>query len=290
MLLAALRRKMQDVAHPDADDLKKYLRSGQFGGKKHLKIKLQASDEKILESLVDNPAQHDKKSICQANIAFHDAMSEIWGRLERVATKAAQEAVSAAEVFTALAQRVLNHVEIVKITALTEKDAFRLFETLNDRGMPLSAADLIKNKLFSQIALKDGDQLPDLQESWQSVTTTFDLIDSDDRPDMATFLRHYWIGMQKEVRKDDLYDEFAETIKGHKAIDCLKLVDDIADSARVYCHLSHPHVDLPLGVDWFRSCSSTLKRLAVFRARVSPGDIGLREARAGQDSVAPDSL
>ncbi|RTZ48384.1 DUF262 domain-containing protein (plasmid) [Chryseobacterium arthrosphaerae] len=41
----------------------------------------------------------------------------------------------------------LNSATLVKIDVATHSDAFILFETLNNRGVPLSAIDLIKNKL-----------------------------------------------------------------------------------------------------------------------------------------------
>jgi uncharacterized protein with ParB-like and HNH nuclease domain len=42
----------------------------------------------------------------------------------------------------------LNSATLVKIDVATHADAFTLFETLNNRGVPLSAIDLIKNKLL----------------------------------------------------------------------------------------------------------------------------------------------
>ena len=41
----------------------------------------------------------------------------------------------------------LNTATIVKIDVISHADAFTLFETLNNRGVPLSAIDLIKNKI-----------------------------------------------------------------------------------------------------------------------------------------------
>lgn len=45
----------------------------------------------------------------------------------------------------------LNSATLVKIDVATHADAFTLFETLNNRGVPLSAIDLIKNKLLGQL-------------------------------------------------------------------------------------------------------------------------------------------
>lgn len=48
-------------------------------------------------------------------------------------------------------QKKLNSATLVKIDVATHADAFTLFETLNNRGVPLSAIDLIKNKLLGHL-------------------------------------------------------------------------------------------------------------------------------------------
>lgn len=45
-------------------------------------------------------------------------------------------------------QKLLNNISVIHINAFNHFNAFRLFETLNDRGLELSAADLIKNFLL----------------------------------------------------------------------------------------------------------------------------------------------
>ena len=78
-------------------------------------------------------------------------MAQIFKALEqRVDPTRAQ--ITQAEEYKKMLRKLLREVEIVTITAPSEGDAFRLFETLNDRGLALSAADLIKNKLFQQAA------------------------------------------------------------------------------------------------------------------------------------------
>jgi Protein of unknown function DUF262/Protein of unknown function (DUF1524) len=46
---------------------------------------------------------------------------------------------------------LLDRVEMVLITAPSDEDAYAIFETMNDRGKPLSAADMMKGYLLSQI-------------------------------------------------------------------------------------------------------------------------------------------
>lgn len=51
----------------------------------------------------------------------------------------------------ALASAVTHFLQIVVIDLLTEEDAQEIFETLNARGTPLTAADLIKNFVFQRL-------------------------------------------------------------------------------------------------------------------------------------------
>ncbi|HEX8397662.1 MAG TPA: DUF262 domain-containing protein [Pyrinomonadaceae bacterium] len=47
---------------------------------------------------------------------------------------------------------LLNRVFVIEITATTDEDAYAIFETMNDRGKPLSPTDMIKAYLLAQIA------------------------------------------------------------------------------------------------------------------------------------------
>ena len=61
----------------------------------------------------------------------------------------------------------LNSATIVKIDVATHADAFTLFETLNNRGVPLSAIDIIKNKLLGHLEKTDpSTSLDDNFERW----------------------------------------------------------------------------------------------------------------------------
>jgi len=45
----------------------------------------------------------------------------------------------------------INQLNFVHISVNTQADAFTLFETLNNRGVPLSAIDIIKNKMLAEM-------------------------------------------------------------------------------------------------------------------------------------------
>ncbi len=51
----------------------------------------------------------------------------------------------------------ISEVLLVKIEVSSHSDAFMLFESLNNRGVPLSAIDLVKNKMLAALSESDDD-------------------------------------------------------------------------------------------------------------------------------------
>tara|TARA_R110000765_G_scaffold9911_3_gene30873 strand:+ start:68042 stop:69838 length:1797 start_codon:yes stop_codon:yes gene_type:complete len=89
----------------------------------------------------------------------------------------------------------LNSATLVKIDVATHADAFTLFETLNNRGVPLSAIDLIKNKLLGH--LEKVDKTTDLNENferWNAIITNL----SDEYKVQERFLRQFYNAFKNE--------------------------------------------------------------------------------------------
>ena len=71
-----------------------------------------------------------------------------------------------------LKKRIVNKIIVVHINVADQFNAFRLFETLNDRGLALSAVDLIKNHLLMRAASNNaGDDtiVDSIVEEWQEM-------------------------------------------------------------------------------------------------------------------------
>ena len=60
----------------------------------------------------------------------------------------------------------VNAASLVKIEVASHADAFTLFESLNNRGIPLSALDLIKNNLLSTLEKKTPDSIDENFTKW----------------------------------------------------------------------------------------------------------------------------
>lgn len=83
----------------------------------------------------------------------------------------------------------VNSATLVKIDVATHADAFTLFETLNNRGVPLSAIDLIKNKLLGHLEKVDSTTSLDKNfERWNEIITNL----TDEYKIQERFLRQFY--------------------------------------------------------------------------------------------------
>lgn len=88
-----------------------------------------------------------------------------------------------------------NSAVLVSIEVETNKDAYMLFESLNNRGVPLSAIDLIKNLLIS-ISDRDG-KAEECYTIWKKIISYL----SDDYGVQERFFRQFYNAYRDELNK-----------------------------------------------------------------------------------------
>jgi hypothetical protein len=88
---------------------------------------------------------------------------------------------------------------IVLLKVPNDADAYRMFETLNDRGLRTSQVDLIKNHLFS----KAGDRFNEVQKRWSYMRGTLESLEETNIT--VNFLRHALIVQRGYLREADVY-------------------------------------------------------------------------------------
>jgi uncharacterized protein with ParB-like and HNH nuclease domain len=119
----------------------------------------------------------------------------------------------------------LNSATLVKIDVATHADAFTLFETLNNRGVPLSAIDLIKNKLLGHLEkIGSSSTLDENFERWNQIITNL----TDEYKVQERFLRQFYNAYRLE--------ESIEVAKTPKALR--------SNLIRIYEELINRDVDL----------------------------------------------
>jgi len=95
----------------------------------------------------------------------------------------------------------INQLMFVQITVSSQSDAFTLFESLNNRGVPLSAMDIIKNKLLSKMEKDHNIDIDESFERWQGIVQAIPEISDQER-----FLRHFYntFKHRPEIRVDSV--------------------------------------------------------------------------------------
>lgn len=96
------------------------------------------------------------------------------------------------------AMRVLDAVQravLVKIEVASHADAFVLFESLNNRGMPLTPVDLIKNHLLAVSEHKAVMKVDEAFKLWNAMLTNL----GDTYATQERFLRHYYNAFKTEL-------------------------------------------------------------------------------------------
>lgn len=108
---------------------------------------------------------------------------------------------------TNLWQKILYNVFLVHINAFSHLNAFRLFETLNDRGLELSAADLLKNYILMRVS-SNRELFEVTIDEWM------EMYEKTREYEPVKFLRRYllseWSGKLSESR---LYEEVTDKLK-----------------------------------------------------------------------------
>lgn len=124
-----------------------------------------------------------------------------------------------------------ERVKVITIDVSSEADAFMVFETLNDRGLDLTVADLLKNYLLSLGQARTGDEI---EKAWLHVISAFD-VESQGDDTTTTFIRHYWSSLHGPVRERELYQSLKRRIRSQ--VQASELVSALSESAPSYAAL-----------------------------------------------------
>lgn len=194
-------------------------------------------DQAAFRAAMDNativPARLTTSRIAQAHAFFVREITE-WAEPTGDADKCAAR-------LKALAQALHGHLKLVVIDLEAGDNAQVIFETLNHRGAPLLAADLVKNLVFQMAqaqqldvqGLYDQHWAPLDTDYWRELTAQGRLY----RPRIDVFL-NYWLTMKllREVPTDRIFTDFRDHLLPHAAsLDAL--LAELARDAGVYASL-----------------------------------------------------
>jgi len=154
---------------------------------------------------------------------------------------------------------------MVKIEVDDISSAFTLFESINNRGIPLTPIDLIKNSIIGRMQ-KDLDENPETTNTiWQNIVNNIESYD-----DQVRFLRHFYHAFQnnpkiklesyKKATKSNIIKIYSEHINK----DVKYIFDELVSKSDTYNILVHPDdIDMDSEKKIFKDKLVDLRRLGV---------------------------
>jgi hypothetical protein len=115
-------------------------------------------------------------------------------------------------------------------------NAFKMFETLNARGMEASKTDILKNFLFDLSQAR----IADVHTRWISMLSTIEGAGEDQL--LVKFVRHYWITQHGPTTDRDLGDAIEKSIRSERqAVEMVMALDSNAtDYVALLAPRDHP--------------------------------------------------
>jgi hypothetical protein len=127
-----------------------------------------------------------------------------------------------------LFQTIRSDLVMAAIPVASERDAFRIFETLNDRGLRLSVPDLLLNYLMR--VAKTDDERNQIRVFWN------EMLEQMGRRDINRFLRHMWVSKYGDLKTQDLFSALKAHIEGN-SIESVEFTRTCSEECESYVRL-----------------------------------------------------
>lgn len=171
---------------------------------------------------------------------------------ERLKTQVGDKGKHLAQLIEDISDRLFFTI----ITVTDELNAYKVFETLNARGVRLSSTDLLKNYLFSVLD-RGGEtehELRRLEERWEALVTR---LQAEKFP---AFLRVHWNSRHKFARQAELFKAIRAQIRDNGAV--FELLRGMEEDLDAYLALTSPEAS-----NWLADDKKWAGVLKTFRVR-----------------------
>lgn len=138
----------------------------------------------------------------------------------------------------AFIKRVAGRLLFTQIKVGSDLNAYKVFETLNARGVKLSVPDLIKNFLFSIIDAKQTlhqEEIRQLEEIWEEITGQLG------GNDFSRFIQAEWNSRNGLIAKHALFKKIKQGISSRES--AFEYLRHLRESSEVYAALQNPDDD-----------------------------------------------
>lgn len=193
------------------------------------RMRLNLTDNQFFEALVAGKLKLDSQRASHQRIL--DAYDRCLEQVKRVV--APHDTKKHADLLVEWASFVKDSAQVVLLIISSDGNAYRMFETLNDRGLKTTQADLVKNYLFGHA----GDRHQEAQDKWSSMRGALEALD-EDRVPTVTYLRHALMLKRGYFRENALHDNVQKEAKS--AAQVIRLLESLESFAADYSALFNP--------------------------------------------------
>jgi uncharacterized protein with ParB-like and HNH nuclease domain len=162
------------------------------------------------------------------------------------------------ENLAAFIDNIVDKLFFTVIEVTDQLNAFKVFETLNARGVQLSSSDLLKNYLFSVVdeTKPHISEIEELENIWSKIVGKLGEQKFED------YLRYYWNSVNKSVGKKNLFKTIKSSIKSKEQV--FSLIRNLNDTVDIYLAIQNPEDDFWKDKPDVRK---SLKELKLFQIR-----------------------
>lgn len=166
---------------------------------------------------------------------------------------AKEEGVALASLLETMSDRLFFTV----INVTDDLNAYKVFETLNARGVRMSSTDLLKNYLFSILDRSRSEypgEMQTLEGRWESLVSK---LGAEGFPD---FLRVHWMSRKALVRPTELFKTIRNQVNDRGAV--FELLRGMEQDMDTYLSLTNPEAS-----HWPDALKNHVRQLRMFRVR-----------------------
>ena len=136
----------------------------------------------------------------------------------------------------AFVEQLTSGMIFTKIVVQNDLNAYKVFETLNARGVQLSTPDLLKNYIFSVITQDEdvpSERLNELDEDWSSIVSQLG------ENNFTDFVRYHHHFQKRLVTKKDLFKSIRQLANQPES--AYQYLNSLTEFAPVYSSLLSPY-------------------------------------------------
>ena len=195
--------KTKDATNKMIKDLDEYL----FNGARP-KITLSRFNNEYFQELVHDSPNIEKPPIefeNDSNLNMYKAYCNLQDKIKQYEN---EQGLSSIE---DLIRKLLNNFRVIQVTVKNSSDAYSMFNLVNNRGMPLTQYDLIRNYIFAeleQLANVDEAKIEDVDKKWNRIAKN---IRKTTNYSIDIFIQHI-LSFEHDVSVKDIFKQLKNNV------------------------------------------------------------------------------